>query len=229
MGKEYRNPKLVTGFDKPQSFLLKFFKKHRNEIANARILDLGCGTGRNSNYLAQKGVEVYGLEISDTAIELAKKRAGELGLDNVHYLKKSIGEKYPFADNFFDFVFDITSSNSLNEEERKIYLSEVARVLKKTPKIFGLGKGGVFFVRALCKDGDKNAKFLLKNNPGKEKDTYVMPGTGLVEKVFSKEDLVETYSKYFNIESLEKTESYSKIGGRSFKRSFWLVTLSAKE
>jgi len=217
--KEYKNPKLVTGYDKPQSFFLRFlkdfkkdFKKgkiyrdrvpERNKIdfEGLKVLDLGSGTGRNTNYLAQKGAEVVGMEISDTAIEVAKKRAEKLNVD-VNYLNHNMGSKYPFKNEQFDLVIDITSSNSLNEKERKVYLSEVMRVLKLD---------GTFFVRALCKDGDKNVKYLLKNNSADEKDTYKMPKTGLVERVFLKDDFEETYSKYFKILKLEKTESYSTV------------------
>lgn len=223
--KEYQNPKLVTGHDKPQSFFLKFLKDFKKgkiyrskapvDFNGMKVLDLGSGTGRNSNYLAQKGAKVVGMEISDTAIELAEKRSKQLNV-KVEYLNQSIGSKYPFNDNEFDLVIDVTSSNSLNEEEREIYLKEVSKVLEKD---------GIFFVRALCKDGDKNAKYLLKNNSGKEKDTYIMPDTGLQERVFSKEDFVETYSKYFEILKLEKTESYSTVGDRVFKRKFWLVVM----
>lgn len=225
--KEYRNPKLVTGYDQPQAFFLKFLKDIKKgkipstpvtgSFEGLRVLDLGSGTGRNTNYLAQNGALATGIEISGTAIELARKRAKEMGLP-VEYIKQSIGEKYPFEREAFDLVIDITSSNSLDEKEREVYLAEVKRVLKKD---------GIFFVRALCKDGDKNAKFLLKNNPGKEKDTYIMPDTGLVERVFSKEDLAETYSKYFEILKIEKTESYSAVGGRKFKRNFWLIVMKS--
>ncbi|MDD2935415.1 MAG: class I SAM-dependent methyltransferase [Candidatus Pacebacteria bacterium] len=222
--KEYRNPKLVTGHDKPQSVFLKFLKWYKKylkihgskasvDLGGLKVLDLGSGTGRNANYLAKKRADVFGMEISQTAIDTAKTRAGNLG---VKYIKQSIGEKYPFENEYFDLVIDITSSNSLDEKERETYLLEVNRVLKKD---------GIFFVRALCKDGDKNAQFLLKNNPAKEKDTYIMPETGLVERVFSKNDFVEMYSKYFKILDMEKTESYSTVNGRVFKRKFWLVTM----
>jgi len=226
--KEYKNPKLVTGHDKPQSFFLKFLKflkkDQKIELKGLNILDLGCGTGRNSNYLAKKGAKVTGLEISGTALKIARDRANKAGLV-VNYVEHNIGSNYPFEDGSFDLVIDITSSNSLNEEERNIYLSEVARVLRTgATKTFGSGKG-LFFVRALCKDGDKNARYLLKNNPAKEKDTYIMPNTGLRERVFSKDDFTETYSKYFKILKLEKTESYSTVGDRLYKRNFWLGIL----
>jgi len=217
--KEYKKPKFVTRYDKPQSFFLKFLKYLKKDkkikIGCLKILDLGSGTGRNSNYLAQIGAEVVGLEVSDTAIKIAKDRSFQLGV-SVDYLKQNIGMEYPFEDNIFDLVIDITSSNSLNEKERRIYLKEVSRVLKDD---------GIFFVRALCKDGDKNAKYLLKNNPGKERDTYIMPDIGLQERVFSKDDFIQTYSEYFKILKLKKTTSYSTVRGRVYKRKFWLATM----
>lgn len=230
--KEYRNPKLVTQYDKPQSFFLKFLKNFKKgkiyrgptpvenkiDFGGLKVLDLGSGTGRNANCMAQKGAKVVGMETSGTAVDIAKKRAKKFNLD-VKYIKQNIGGKYPFGNNFFDLVIDITSSNSLNEKERKIYLSEAARVLKS---------GGIFFVRALCKDGDKNAKNLLKTNPSEEKDTYKMPETDLIERVFSKDGFVKMYSRYFKVLKLEKTESYSKIGDRLYKRKFWLATMTKK-
>ncbi|OIO49191.1 hypothetical protein COX74_01995 [bacterium (Candidatus Gribaldobacteria) CG_4_10_14_0_2_um_filter_41_16] len=51
-----------------------------------------------------------------------------------------------------------------------------------------LKKSGYLFARGLRKDGDKNAKNLLKLNPGLEYDTYVIKGLDLVERVFSEKD-----------------------------------------
>jgi len=220
--KEYNNPKLVTGYDRPQSFFLKFLKYLKKEkkvnLDNLKVLDLGCGVGRNSNYLAQKGFDVVGMDISETAIKIAKERSEKI-IKNPKYLNRNMGLKYPFSKNEFDLIVDITASNSLNEKERKVYLKEVSRVLKET---------GFFFVRALCKDGDKNAKKLLELNPGREKDTYIMPGTGLTERVFSEKDFKEMYSQYFKIIKMEKTESYSRIERKVFKRKFWLVVMKTK-
>jgi ubiquinone/menaquinone biosynthesis C-methylase UbiE len=216
---EYSNAKLVTLGDEPQADVLRFLKflkkEQRVELENLKILDLGCGTGRNSNYIADLGNEVVGLEISLTALNLAKERARLLGL-KVKYLHQSMGEILPFAENSFDLVLDITSSNSLNEQERAIYLSEVFRVLKPN---------GYFFVRALNKEGDKNAKNLLKTSPGPEPDTYIMKGLKLVERVFSQKDFVERYGQYFKILQLLKKTSYTRFNNQSYKRNFWLAYL----
>jgi SAM-dependent methyltransferase len=140
---EYQEPKLLTKKPGPQNDTLRFFrflkKEEHFEIKNLRILDLGSGTGRNSNYLANLDNAVFGLEISDTAINLAKERAQEMDIKkNVEYLRQSIGTKYPFDDQYFDMALDVVSSNSLTESEREIYLNEVCRTLKT---------GGYLFVR----------------------------------------------------------------------------------
>jgi len=69
-----------------------------------------------------------------------------------------------------------------------------------------LKTGGYFFVRALCKDGNKNVKNLLKLSPGREYDTYVLKEIGLTERVFSREDFVKMYGN-FKILNLERKQA----------------------
>jgi len=217
--KEYRNSKLLTKDDKPQADVVRFVKfikkQEKMDIEGLNVLDLGSGAGRNSLYFAELGAHVTGLEISKTAIGIAKQYAIESGLD-VHFIKQNIGEKFPMEDGSVDIALDVTSSNSLDEKEREVYLSETQRVMKT---------GGYFFVKALCKDGDDNANFLLKNHPGKEKDTYIMPELGVTERVWNKEDFVKTYEPYFTILNLEKKTTYSRMNNRVYKRNFWICYL----
>ena len=121
--KEYRNPKLVTKTENPQADtlrFLKFLKKDReHKLEDKVILDIGCGTGRNANYLADLGNKVIGIEISKTALRLAKERAEVLGV-NVDYRLGDIGEPYNIENDSVDLILDITSSNSLNEHGREI-------------------------------------------------------------------------------------------------------------
>lgn len=215
--REYKNPKLVTKNDGPQADTQRFFKflkkDEKYKLENKIVLDLGCGTGRNSNYLASIGNKVIGMEISKIAVNLAKERALDLNI-NVDYRLADIGQKYDLSDKSIDLVLDVTSSNSLDEKGREVYLSEVNRVLKN---------GGYFFVRALCKDGNKNVKNLLKQSPGKEYDTYIIKEIGLTERVFSREDFIKMYSQYFKILHLEKKTSYSTFNNRIYKRDYWLA------
>jgi SAM-dependent methyltransferase len=203
---EYRNPKLVSLSNEPIKAIkdfTRFLRKERAlELSNLNILDLGCGNAKNSFYIAEQGIEnkIIGIDVSETALKYAKELAPQ-----GNFIKHSIGTTWPINDNSQDVVLDVTSSNSLSENEREIYLNEIQRTLKP---------GGYLFIRALCKDGDANAKSLLKSNPGKEKDTYIMPEFGLVERVFSREDLLATYAPISEMLYLDKETHYSKFKGR---------------
>ena len=216
---EYGKPRLVGLSDVPQADMRKFLKWLRKErgfeIDGAKVLDVGSGAGKNASYIAGLGATVVGLEISDTAIRLAEER--EKGREGrVKYYKHDIGSPYPLPDATFDLALDIMSSNSLSEDERDICASEIARVL---------APGGWLYMRALCKDADSNAGALLKKYPGPERDTYVVPNWGLVERVWSRKDFEEYYSRLFKFEYLEKKTNFSKFDGRTFKRNYWVAYL----
>ncbi len=219
--KEYRESKLLTKDNKPQADVVRFvdfLREGKIDISSAQVLDLGSGTGRNSFYFSELGAEVVGFEISGTAIGIARDNAETAhsagNLDRVPiYQKQSIGETFPLPSAQFDIALDVTSSNSLSASEREVFLKETHRVLKDN---------GYFFTKALCKDGDQNAKFLLKTFPGAEPDTYIHPDIHVTERVWSRGDFVETYQKYFKILHLEKKTSYTRMNNRVYKRNFWI-------
>ncbi|MEI7451862.1 MAG: class I SAM-dependent methyltransferase [Candidatus Falkowbacteria bacterium] len=222
--REYQQQLLVSKDERPQNFLVQFLKYLKKDkklaMTDLQVLDLGCGTGRNTNYLAERGNNVVGIDIAANALRTGEMRVKKLELESsVNYINQSIGAPLPFADNYFDLILDITSSNSLKESEREIYLKECHRVLKP---------GGFIILRALCKDGDKNAKKLLELSPGKEYDTYFMKELGLVERVFSEKDLRDLYGRYFNFDKLTKDIGYPKVGGRVYTRRYWLAILTKK-
>ena len=62
--------------EKPSDLLTKWIDR----LPGGKALDLACGTGRNSFFLAEKGYEVTAIDVSPTAIEMAKNKAREKGL-----------------------------------------------------------------------------------------------------------------------------------------------------
>lgn len=222
--KEYQKPLLVTKKEGPQNFIVQFLKYLKKEkhlpMSDLRVLDLGCGTGRNSNYLAERGNFVFGLDLAANALKLASERAEKAGLsEQTKYLRQSIGDKLPFEDNSFDLILDITASNSIKSSEREVYLKESSRVLKP---------GGFMILRTLCKDGDQNAKKLLETNPGGELDTYFLKDLGIIERVFSEVDLKNLYGRYFYFDKLVKDVGYPQIKGITYKRKYWLAIMMKK-
>lgn len=217
--KEYQNPTFLTKEMEPQADTVRFFKFLKKEkkfsYEGKKLIDLGCGTGRNSFYAYELGLDASGIDISKTAISEGVRYAKERNL-LVDLKVGSIGEKLVWNDETFDIALDVTSSNSLSEQEREIYFEEMYRVLKQ---------GGYVYVKALCKDGDTNAKELLKRFPGSEQDTYILPEQKITERVWAKKDFVDFYSRTFNILHLEVKESYTTMGDRRYKRRFWICYL----
>ncbi len=57
------------------------------------VLDYGCATGIISNAIADKVKEIHAIDISSKMIEIAKSKAGERRIDNIHYSQATIFDK----------------------------------------------------------------------------------------------------------------------------------------
>lgn len=216
---EYNTQRLVSAGYEPSQEVKNFTRFLRREahldLSTLSVLDLGCGVGKHSLFFASLGARVVGFDIAENAIAEATRRARDASL-SVTFEVRTMGEPYPLENESVDVVLDIMSSNSLTERERRTYLAETNRVLKP---------GGWMLVRALCKDGDRNAKFLLEHHPWKEPDTYVMPKSNFHERVFSESDITTLYGAFFTIRTKKKSSHYTRFDGRLYKRNYWVLYL----
>lgn len=102
------------------------FKEFYNLDANSKILDVGCAKGFML-YDFQRlipGISIQGIDISEYAIENAKKEVKE-------FLQVADARRLPFEDNSFDLVISITTLHNFDEEDMEIALKEIMRVTKK--------------------------------------------------------------------------------------------------
>src|SRR5258706_12007146 len=68
-----------------------------------KVLDVGCGAGTDLARFAKGGALVTGVDLSSSAITLAKQNFEQQGL--AADLREADGEHLPFGDDTFDFVF----------------------------------------------------------------------------------------------------------------------------
>lgn len=94
------------------------------------ILVPGCGYGRNSLYLAQKGFNVVGFDISNTAIEYAREQANRLDLDNLTYEVDSLFDSEFLEGKQFDGIYLSNIIHLFLEEQRKQVLDVMTSLLK---------------------------------------------------------------------------------------------------
>lgn len=89
------------------------------------ILDAGSGNGRLLNFLKDKNIKYFGLDISKKLIEISKKK-----YPNNNFIIGNI-KKLPFENIFFDKIYSIASLHHLNNyNNRQKALNEFFRVLK---------------------------------------------------------------------------------------------------
>lgn len=99
-------------------------------IKKCKALDVGCGTGDNSIWLAQKGFEVTGTDIAELAIESAKKKALQVNTKCTFIALDFLTSK--IAEAPFGFVFDRGCFHSFDsDKEKKKYARNVAEHLGK--------------------------------------------------------------------------------------------------
>ena len=74
-----------------------------DRLAGREVLEVGCGTGVDLVRFARGGARVTGVDLADSAIRLARQNFAHQALSA--RLLVADGERLPFPDNHFDFVF----------------------------------------------------------------------------------------------------------------------------
>ena len=105
-----------------------------------RILDVGCGIGGSSLYLAEKfNASVTGITLSPVQATRAIARAAEKGLSDRATFEVADALQMPFPDESFDLVWSLESGEHMPDKRK--FLQECYRVLKP---------GGMFIFATWC-------------------------------------------------------------------------------
>src|SRR5918994_38206 len=126
--KVYSNDSSFFG-DQPSKFALIFYENFiKNKVK--KVLELGCGQGRDSLFFASKGLDVHAIDSSKVAIENLTTKTKELNLDiNLKYINAVEG--LPFSNGYFDAVYSHMFYNmGFSDDELQFLFNESKRVLK---------------------------------------------------------------------------------------------------
>ncbi|MEO0971205.1 MAG: methyltransferase domain-containing protein [Cyanobacteria bacterium J06639_18] len=98
------------------------------------ILDVGCGIGGSSLYLAAKlGAKATGITLSPVQAKRASQRARELGFAARTSFQVADAQEMPFADNSYDLVWSLESGEHMPDKTK--FIQECYRVLKPGGKL----------------------------------------------------------------------------------------------
>jgi cyclopropane fatty-acyl-phospholipid synthase-like methyltransferase len=100
------------------------------QLPAGRALDLGCGYGRASIYLARLGWQVDGVDFVAQAIDGAKLRADQAGVSEHVNFHQSPVTQLDFLHEPYDFALDVGCAHGLTPDELQKYHEELLRLLK---------------------------------------------------------------------------------------------------
>ena len=99
------------------------------KIKPCKVIELGCGTGNSLMYLLTRGFDTTGIDISATAIDIAKKSASEKGI-KCNFITADILGDLSWIHDTYDFVYDWQVLHHIYPEDREKYIHNVDRLLK---------------------------------------------------------------------------------------------------
>ncbi len=134
---DYTKEAEVYDLKRFSNFLGKFYSDLTNAIVydvldvkkGEKVLDLATGTGRVSVGLAEKGIDILGVDLTWKMLEHAKRKASDKGLKNIHF-NVANALHLPFKNDTFDKIVSIRFFHILPLAMQKSIIEEVKRVLK---------------------------------------------------------------------------------------------------
>ena len=142
-------PPWETG--RPQSALLALAEAG---AIRGRVLDVGCGSGEHALLAASLGLEATGIDVAAAAIERARQKAVQRGLE----ARFVVGNVLDLADlgEQFDTVLDSGLFHVLEDDDREAFVRQLAAVVPPGGRYFMLcfsdRQPGVFGPRRITQD-----------------------------------------------------------------------------
>lgn len=119
---------------RPQPALVELIET--GEMKKGRVLDVGCGTGENTIFLAQNGFSAVGVDVAKKALEMAKVKAAQRKVRVDFRVGNALSLGFPRS--YFDLVVDSGLFHTFTDEDRPRFVAEIARVLRDDGSYFML-------------------------------------------------------------------------------------------
>lgn len=176
-----------------------------------KILDLGCGTGKHSIFLAQRGFSVYAADLSSTGIAIAREKAKSLYLDNIQFKQHDM-RSIPFKNNFFDAVICTWTIYHGTLDEIRKTVNDIRRVLKPNGMV----------ITDFLSISDSTY------GTGKEieKDTFLgakEPEEDVPHHYSTRKELIQLFSEFRELKIHSASNSYIDERGENYIRKYFNV------
>jgi SAM-dependent methyltransferase len=198
--------------EKPHSDMDKVIKIFQQNNIN-KVLDLGCGAGRNTLYLAQKGFTVFGLDNAPAGLKILKQALKKYRLQ----VNLKIGNVYkplPYKDSFFDAVISIQVIQHAKEGAILKAIKEISRIVKP---------GGLIFITLCGRYSKGKERYCLVKTAKKIAPNTYLPTlgneAGLVHFIYNKQLIQKHFNNFEILKLWRDDKDYFAFIGRNKKYS----------
>ncbi len=146
----------------PHEEVIRFFSKYiRKRIgldkfqdiktaSGKKVLDFGCGIGRHVICSHEMGLDAYGIDLSESAIQVAIEWASRIGMeDPENKIIQGDIRKLPWADGFFDYAVSHGVLDSMPSQIASVAWRELDRVMRA---------GGLFYCDLISGDDSAHSR-----------------------------------------------------------------------
>lgn len=105
-------------------------RKAQLDLAGKKVLEIGCGTGLNTEYLAQHAEKVIAVDISEEMLQKARQR---VDADNVYFETADITKNWQFSESFDSVVANLVLGHI---EDLSHVFAEAYRILNPKGKLY---------------------------------------------------------------------------------------------
>lgn len=179
-------------------FIAQFFKEQKAE----KILDLGCGSGRNALFLAKNGFKVWGIDNAQEGLNTLKNSAQKSGA-NIELTCADIYKKLPYKDNSFDAVISLQVLQHNKRSQIQNTINELQRVLKPN---------GFLFITVCGRYSEGKTRYCLVKTAKKIAENTYVPTigdeTGLIHFIYNKKLLLKDFKNFKKIKIWKDSKDY---------------------
>jgi len=186
----------------PSEHVVRFLAKTYGDIdkSTVKLLDFGCGSGRNTYMMLEQGYNVYAVDCNEFSLEIVRGMAESQG--KTITTKRNDETDIPFEDDLFDCIIAFGATFLLPDAKRRVLMSNLSRVLKPSGKLFANWR--------------TTNDFLYQKGKEIEKDVYLLDDrcaqfglAGMTYYFSTLSDLKELYAEIgLTVENVDKLEFY---------------------
>ncbi len=211
--REYISQGIPSSFrDEPSGSTVLFNKfLHHSGVCKGRLLDIGCGRGRNSIFFAEEGFVVDSVDFVPQIISDLEMRITALNLvDKVHPRCHDVTKPWPFPDASFDCAIDtFCYKHQIDEKDKALYRRELSRVLKP----------GGYYLLTLAGADDGYYGPLLKESPDQSRHVILDPANGIESILYSRCDVEKEFDDFMDVKYYKHKAQEGVMHGKAYPRS----------